>query len=109
MVTVEFDGCGDSGQIEAMQVQAGEEQVSLPECDIETATPLWDGSALKRNRTPLRDVIETLTYDVLTIAHAGWENNEGAFGTVVFDIAERTIRVACNERQVIADYHEHEF
>ena len=39
----------------------------------------------------LEAAIETLVYDYLETTHPGWEINDGAFGTFVFDVAERTI------------------
>jgi hypothetical protein len=42
--------------------------------------------------------VETLAYEVLAMTHCGWENNDGAFGDIVFDVAERTITLEYNER-----------
>jgi hypothetical protein len=39
----------------------------------------------------------------------GWENNDGAFGTFVFDVADRTITLEHNERYTEVNITSHEF
>jgi len=46
----------------------------------------------------LREAIETACYDFLTQEHAGWENNDGAYGEFTIDVAERKIELECNVR-----------
>ncbi len=58
---------------------------------------------------PVRDAIEKLAYDFLEEVHDGWENEDGAYGEFVFDVAERTIRLEYNERVMTTSYSEHEF
>jgi ParB family transcriptional regulator, chromosome partitioning protein len=41
--------------------------------------------------------------------HGGWENNDGAYGEFTFDVANRTITLAYNERHMESDYSEHVF
>ena len=57
----------------------------------------------------MHDAIERLAYDLLEETHGGWENNEGAYGEFVFDVAERTIRLEYNERVMETEYSEHEW
>lgn len=109
IVTVTFDGYGDSGQIEAIHAQAGGTEAPLPDGVAEIATPLWDGSALERRPLPLGEAVEALTYDLLTATHDGWEDGDGAFGVLVLDVAGRTVRLEYNERYTASDYHEHDF
>ena len=144
LVTVTFDGVGDSGQIESIDVRSGgaglepdsvqqgreacEGQTS-PEVDaqhggtsterkaessllsvqVEIATPLWDGSGTETHSLTMHDAIERLAYDLLEETHGGWENNEGAYGEFVFDVAGRTIRLEYNERVMETEYSEHEW
>ena len=42
LVIVSFDGYGDSGQIENVEVKAGDTVVAMPECTIEIAEAVWD-------------------------------------------------------------------
>ena len=144
LVTVTFDGVGDSGQIEGIDIisggaglgpdpaQQGREacggptsqdndakpgetstergaKASLPNVQVEIATPLWDGSGTETHSLTMHDAIERLAYDLLEETHGGWENNEGAYGEFVFDVAERTIRLEYNERVMETVYSEHEW
>jgi hypothetical protein len=42
--------------------------------------------------------LEELAWDYLYDNHCGWENNDGAFGTFVFNVPDRTITLEHNER-----------
>ena len=108
-VVVTFDGVGDSGQIESIDAHIGDTVAVLPICDIEIATPAWDGSELHRRTLPLGEAIEQLAYALLEETHGGWADNEGAFGEFTFDVAERTIRLDYNERIESSDYSGHEW
>ena len=97
LVTVNFDGCGDSGQIESISAFDKNGEVAVPEDKLANAED--DGE-------PVKDVIESLAYDLLQSEHGGWENNEGAYGEFRFDVTGRTIMLACNIRISSADYSE---
>lgn len=108
-VAVRFDGFGDSGQIEHVQAFAGEAAVDLPTTPIEIAN-LEDFQDAPSIRTePVPEAIETLAYAFLELTHAGWENNEGAFGEFTFDVTAGTIALDYNERFESSENHTHEF
>lgn len=109
LVTVAFDGSGDSGQIESIDAFAGEATTELPAGVIEIAEPLADGSGVERREMSVRDAIEHLAYDFLEETHGGWEDSEGAYGEFTFDVAERKIKLEYNERFIETEYSEHEF
>lgn len=106
LVTVDFDGCGDSGQIESIFAFDEHGEVAIPEDKLAIAetSPAVDTST--DGGEPVKDVIETLAYDLLESEHGGWENNDGAYGEFRFDVAERTITLACNIRISSAEYSE---
>ncbi|MGE4302710.1 MAG: DUF6878 family protein [Novosphingobium sp.] len=106
LVTISFDGCGDSGQIEDITARDENGIVDLP--DVGLPTRLSDPTAVpgEDKPEPVSDVIETLAYDLLEGEHGGWENNEGAYGEFRFDVAERKITLECNIRISSADYSE---
>ena len=108
-VIVIFDGAGDSGQIESIDARIGDAFAILPICDIEIATPAWDGSELQRRMLPLGEAIEQLAYAFLEETHDGWEINEGAFGEFTFDVTEHTIQLDYNERIESSEYSGHEW
>ena len=106
-VIVNFDGCGDSGQIEMIEAKAGDDVIPLPTVQIEIASAVWGSATIDRQTQPVRRAIETLVYDVLNETHGGWEINDGACGEFTFDVTERTITLDYNERYM--DYSQHVF
>lgn len=108
-VAVTFDGCGDTGQIESIEVTGEREDAELPPDMIALRRASWGMADPAVDRLSTHDAIEALVFDLLGETHAGWENNDGAYGTFRFDTAERTITLEYNERRTETDYFEHEF
>ena len=109
LVVVAFDGYGDSGQIENVEVKAGDTVVDMPGGEIEIVTVVWDQAEPDRSMASIRDVIEAFVYDLLGRTHDGWENSDGACGDFTFDVTERTITLDYNERHMESDYSQHVF
>ena len=61
-VMVEFDGCGDSGQIEAITAFAGDDTVVLPDITIEIAEASWRSPEITRSRLSIAEAIEHVAY-----------------------------------------------
>jgi hypothetical protein len=105
-VTVEYDGSGDSGQIDCITAwDASGQKIPLllePKLLLATDDP---NQAVERN---LESAVETLAWDYLEIYY-GWENNDGACGTFVFDVKARTITLEHNERFTDVNTFKHEF
>ena len=91
-VVVSFDGYGDSGQIENVEAQAGDDPVTTQGAAIEIA-----------------EAVESLAYAVLEKTHCGWENNDGAYGDVIFDVLEGAITLDYNERYTASENYTHTF
>lgn len=108
-VLVQFDGYGDSGQIESIDARHGELTVDLPEVGIAWSSVRYDGSAVDRRSTGLREALEELAYDLLGTTHPGWENNDGAFGELMFDVAEQSITLDHNSRYTEVNTSVHEW
>jgi hypothetical protein len=106
-VTVEYDGSGDSGQIENVEAwNTANERMTFPaEARIQLASENPDHLLPGHN---LEAAVETLAWDYLEI-HYGWENNDGAFGTFVFDVPNRTVTLEHNERYTEVNTTSHEF
>ena len=104
-----FDGYGDSGQIENVDVRAGDDYVAMPDARIELAQALWRQSAPERSTVTIAVAVESLVYDVLERTHGGWENNDGAYGDITSDVAERTITLDYNERHTASENYTHSF
>jgi len=109
LVVVTFDGYGDSGQIENIEVKAGDTVIDMPTGEIEIATVLWGQVEPDRSQVSIGDAIERLAYDFLIQTHCGWEDNDGAYGDFTFDVAERTVTLDYNERYTASDYTQHIF
>ena len=108
-VVVSFDGYGDSGQIENVEAQAGDDVVTMPGAAIEIAEAVWDQTEPKRASVSISDAVESLAYDVLEKTHCGWENGDGAYGDVIFDVAEGVITLDYNERYTASENYTHTF
>ena len=108
-VIVTFDGYGDSGQIERIDVEGGAGTILLPSDRIEIARTTWESPEIERLTQTVREAVETLVYDFLRQVHSGWEINDGAYGEFTFDVAERTIKLDYNERYTSSENHSHEF
>jgi hypothetical protein len=108
-VVVNFDGCGDSGQVERIEARAGDHDCALPAVELEIASMRWGSATIDRQTLPIREAIETLVYDVLSQTHGGWDNNDGACGEFSFDVAERTITLDYNERYTESHNSQHVF
>jgi hypothetical protein len=106
-VVVSFDGYGDSGQIERLEVEGAVD--TLPVATVEIATSIWGEREPQRQSMSLADAIEKLVYDFLGGAHDGWEDNDGAYGEFTFDVADRTISLDYNERYSASVNYSHEF
>jgi hypothetical protein len=57
----------------------------------------------------VKDAIEKLVYDLLQQTYSGWQDNQGAYGDFLFDVAERTITLKFNERIETSKYTQHLF
>jgi hypothetical protein len=109
-VEVEFDGEGDSGQIEGIYALCRR-------CARRAARivpdPTPGGAERRRSQRlhdgDLHDAIETLCYDYLSQTHGGWENNDGAYGIFEFDIPNRSIHLDFNERFTDTTNYSHDF
>lgn len=108
-VIVDFDGYGDSGQIQNVETKSGDVVAELPAVAVEWTVPVWNSNDMERSNLPLRDAIERLVYSCLEETHMGWENNDGAYGYVTFDVTERSVTLDYNERYTASDYFQHVF
>jgi hypothetical protein len=71
LVSSEYDGCGDSGQIESVSYfNAANEDLSQT---------VEEG---------LGKQVQDFFYDLLEVRHGGWENNDGGFGSFTWNVAE---------------------
>ncbi len=109
-VSVVFNGEGDSGQIESVDAFNAENTIiPLPAVTITLQHVVWEGLSIETKELPVTEVIEQMTYQFLGMTNGGWQNNDGAYGDVSFDVAERTITLDINERFVDSTNSVHVF
>lgn len=91
-LTAEYDGVGDSGQFESVTFQdaKGEE--------------LTERTELKH----LEGEVTNLFYDLLETRHGGWENNEGGYGTFVWNLVTDYLQHEHSQRFEDVDTSTHE-
>ena len=106
-VTVDYDGSGDSGQIENVEAwDADDERIPFPSgVKIQLVSENPDHPLPEQN---LEAAVEHLCWDYLEV-HYGWENNDGAFGTFVFDVPAQLVTLEHNERYTELNTTSHEF
>ena len=106
-VTIEYDGSGDSGQIEDVAAwNAANERIPFP--SDRKITLVSENPVDPLPEQNFEAAVEHLCWDYLEIYY-GWENNDGAFGTFVFDVAARTVTLEHNERYTEVNTTSHEF
>jgi hypothetical protein len=91
-VRVDYDGSGDSGQIEQIGYLGA------------------DGAELNLSGTlsfPENELMD-LFYDLIQVRHPGWENNDGAYGDFEWDLTKDTLYHTHNDRFTDYDTTEHE-
>jgi hypothetical protein len=103
-----FDGCGDSGQINAVNYyDHRDKDVAAPLDNIQgsrlEAGYHWNEKKKKMEELPAREgcveeLVHEICYDKLGSKHMGWEINEGSYGTFSFDVLNRKISLEFNER-----------
>ena len=102
-VTAEYDGGGDSGQINAITAQ---NEAGQP-IDVSALGPFSHG---ERTFDTIHEFIDEFAWDCIEASeHSGFFNNEGGYGEFKFDVA--TGRVWMEHTDFITDsvYSETEF
>ena len=110
-IEVSFNGCGDSGQVEAVDysdannkgIDGAYVDKKIVKGSLEDRGCHWDskkGEMVERSigEGNVRAIVEQICYDKLSASHGGWEINEGSYGTFFFDIAGRKVTLEYNER-----------
>lgn len=98
IIHVEFDGEGDSGQINGVAAFNGEEPAKLPQSTVAIQTVSWGTTEILTAQSTLEKAVENLCYDYLEQTHGGWENNDGGYGEFRIDVAKRSIELEFNGR-----------
>ena len=109
LVTVTFDGEGDSGQIEEVAFFVANTSIPAPEATVGFQSVSWSCDTTAVTHCPLGEAVESLCYAFLSEAYGGWENNDGAYGDFTFDVAKTTIALNFNARFVDSTHYSKSF
>lgn len=94
-VSIEYDGEGDSGQVNDIQAFDGKQQpVSLDQ-------PVT--LAIHKPEEPtayatLREALDDFAWTILGIYHDGFWNNDGGFGNIAIDTSKARVTIDHNDR-----------
>lgn len=105
-VEIRFDGCGDSGAVEeCVCLDADGASIACPDVTLQEGGASKADDAGSDELQSLGQALEQLTYLALERHHPGWENNDGACGELVIDVAEATFVLDCSLRFTATDDH----
>ncbi len=112
-----FSGSGDSGQIDDATL-SDQDGVVMPMPDRTVAItdtrrvrindPILEGDRTVREMT-LQQALEQLVYDAIEITNPGWENNDGAEGTVSLDVETGILSVNIRVFYTESETYEYEY
>ena len=105
-LTIEFDGYGDSGQVNDIRAN---DLCDLPDLKLEYINAPWGDELIQAAQVSLREAAENMAYDLLGDTHCGWQDGEGAYGDFAFDVAARAIRLEYSQRYTGSQDFSHEF
>ena len=110
-IEVDFNGSGDSGQVDEVRYFIGKKEPK----DLETIKKTLVQQAKINDSTTycetkkewvttsrcqtIEELVEQICYDLLSANHGGWEINEGSYGEFVFNFGKgNKIELTFNQR-----------
>ena len=94
-VSIEYDGEGDSGQIETILPQNARGKPAKLRGSV-----VLDLHGQAKQHTSLEEALDAFAWAVLRAYHDGFENNGGGFGTIDIDVPKGTVTIDHNDRIV---------
>lgn len=106
-VEIVYDGGGDEGSVGDVTAYAGDEPRDLPPVLCDHFAVEWGGDITSR-AIQLEDALSAFAENAASDHHSGWENGEGAWGTIAIDVASGAVMLTHNSRFVDYDTTETE-
>ncbi|WP_337847801.1 DUF6878 family protein [Sphingomonas sp.] len=106
-VEIYYDGGGDEGSVGDVLAFAGDEATVLPAILCDHFALQYSG-AVESRTMQLEDALSAFAENAVCDHHCGWENGEGAHGTITIDVATGTVNLTHNERFIDYDTTEME-
>lgn len=113
-IAVEFDGSGDSGQVEGVTVvpETKQDQFDNTQTKVFRTTCFFSAGSYDAKEEEAAcsapELAEDFAYEVLEQHHGGWEINDGAYGTIIIH-ADGRGSIEYNQRVMETEYEETEF
>lgn len=113
-INLEFDGSGDSGQVESVTVSPEHLQDAFEEIKTKGSrvNHYWSENTwhadLVEHECSASDLAMDVAYEILENKYGGWEINEGSFGTIIIN-ADGSGRIEYNQRVETTEYEESNF
>jgi hypothetical protein len=110
--TVTYAGSGDSGSVESVTFETS------PDSDFDGALPIavfadqgvyQDGAwhtPLVEQQVSIEQALGDFAEEALELLHGGWENSDGASGSVIFDCQDGTVRIEHTAYYTDSEYEE---
>ena len=110
---LEFDGSGDSGQIDSVVLfPNSKKELAFEQIPFITFTQRFSGGEWNVEATEKQasvdEALEDLAYCALENNHGGWEINDGAYGEIIIE-ADGSGRIEYNQRIETVEYEETSF
>jgi hypothetical protein len=103
-VEVRFDGSGDSGALEEIVcLDNADGTLVCPEAVLDPIPSDRPDETERADPVLLPAALESLAYLALERHHPGWENNDGACGELVINVAEASFVLVCQVRYTAYD------
>ncbi len=109
-VVIFFDGSGDSGSIESVDIFAAENQrmqIDLTAIYPKQKSTYVDGrwvDEIEQKEMSIYEALEAYCYDELEKTNIDWYNNDGGFGEMRIDLGD-TVSVELEVNQRYTEYH----
>jgi hypothetical protein len=96
-VEVHYDGGGDEGSVCDVNAYDAEGAVALPPILCDHHSLEYNGQVTNWT-IALEDALSGFAENAVCARHKGWEDGEGAYGTVAIDVASGAVTITHNHR-----------
>lgn len=101
-VEISYDGSGDEGFVGDVLAYSGDQLADIPAIQCDHYSLDFKGE-VHTSAIQLEEALSAFGENVVCDHHCGWENGEGAHGTIAIDVGSATVTLTHNERFI--DYN----
>lgn len=96
-VEIHYDGGGDEGSVSDVFAFAGDTATDLPAIQCDHVALDYSGR-INTQAMSLEDALNAFADNAVCTHYCGWENGEGAHGTIEIDVASGAVTLTHNTR-----------